>query len=69
MEPRYQMQFSVIFKTLVGKEILPICRDAVGIFDSLSRLDLLMVTERGQLTIVPEFDVHWVQYTPCFVLK
>ena len=40
LEPHHQMQFRVI--TRVG--VLPICRDAVGIFFSLNRLGYFMMS-------------------------
>ena len=38
LEPYHQMQFSVISRTLAGAGVLPLSRDAVGIFYSSSRL-------------------------------
>ena len=32
LEPHYQMKFSVLPRTLIGWEVLPLCRDAVGLF-------------------------------------
>ena len=34
MEPQYHMQFSVIGRTLIMKEVLPLIRDTVVVFNS-----------------------------------
>ena len=38
LEPHHQMQCSVLSKTLVGEDVLPLCRDAVGVFYTPNRL-------------------------------
>ena len=42
-EPHHEMQFTIIFRTLIVEEILHLCRDAVGIFYHLKLSGLVYV--------------------------
>ena len=37
LEPHHQMQFSVTFRILVAGTVLPLCRDADGVFYDLTQ--------------------------------